>query len=317
MDFKNLKRNSSVSFDKLVKNMEDMSSTKKKGDERFWWPTVDKEGNGSAIIRFIPTKNEEIPFIRMFDHGFKGPSGSWYIEKSLTTIGQEDPMSQFNSFLWNSTSDDESPLRKQVRNQKRQLKFISNIYVIKDPGNPENEGKVFLYAYGKKIWDKLNAVMHPEFEDEKGFNPFDLWEGANFRVRIAKVAGFRNYDRSEFDRPAPLKSDDQMLEGIYDSTHSLLELLDEKHFKTYPQLDKELRRVLGNQYISWAAGQTSGNLPPTSASPAAASEPKQTSAVETKPTESEEMPWDAGTTVTKDGQEPDVMSYYESLASGG
>lgn len=309
MNFQQLKKNSSSSFDKLMRNMEDMTS-KKSGDARFWNPTVDKDGNGSAIIRFIITQNEDIPFIRMFDHGFKSASGAWYIEKSLTTIGQEDPLAQFNSYLWNSTSDEESPLRKQVRNQKRQLRFVSNIYVIKDPGNPANEGKVFLYSYGKKVWNKLNAAMHPEFEDEQPFNPFDLWTGANFRLRISKVAGFRNYDRSEFDRPAPLKENDAALEEIYKQTYSLQELLEPKNFKSYAELDKQLRRVLGAQYIQWASAGEENNKAPTSApSPPPASSSVERISQAQSDVMAEDLPFNQ--------EESDPMAYYENLAKGG
>lgn len=211
-------------------------------DDRFWQPTVDKEGNGSAIIRFLPAPDgETVPFIRTWDHGFQGPGG-WYIEKSLTTIGQDDPVSEYNSELWNSGNEED---KETARKQKRRLSFISNIYVVKDPGNPENEGKIFLYKYGKKIFDKLNDLMNPSFEDEVAVNPFDLWEGANFRLRIRKFEGYRNYDKSEFDKPSPLSGDDSELEAIWKSEHKLQTFLDPKEFKSYSELKARLEKVLG------------------------------------------------------------------------
>ena len=211
------------------------------GDDRFWKPEVDKSGNGHAIIRFLPApNNEDVPFVRVFDHGFQGPGG-WFIEKSLTTLGQDDPVSEYNTTLWNSGVESN---KDQARKQKRRLSFISNIYVLKDPTNPQNEGKVFLYKYGKKIFDKLNDQMNPEFEDEKAVNPFDLWEGTNFRLKMRNVEGFRNYDKSEFDSPAPLLDDDAKLEEVWKGQYSLQEQIDPSQFKSYDELKSRLYRVL-------------------------------------------------------------------------
>lgn len=247
VDFKSMKKNSG-NFDKLTKALaeQNQGKSKKEGEERFWSPTVDKAGNGFAVIRFLPAPGEEdLPFVRMWDHGFKGPGG-WYIENSLTTIGKEDPVSEFNSELWNQSEDDNSPQRKQAREQKRRLSYTSNIYVVKDPGNSDNEGKVFLYKYGKKIFDKLNDVMNPlEAEGEDAMNPFDLWTGANFKIKIRKVDGYRNYDKSEFDDVGPLLDDDKELESIWKSEYSLTELVEPKHFKSYDELEKRLKHVLG------------------------------------------------------------------------
>ena len=249
VDFKSMKKNSS-NFDKLTKALADQNQgkSKKEGEERFWNPTVDKAGNGFAIIRFLPAPgDEDLPFVRMWDHGFKGPGG-WYIENSLTTIGKEDPVSEFNSELWNSVENDDAPQRKQARDQKRRLSYTSNIYVVKDSANPENEGKVFLYKYGKKIFEKLNDVMNPlEAEGEEAMNPFDLWKGANFKIKIRKVDGYRNYDKSEFEDPSALLDDDKELENIWKSEHSLIELVDPKHFKSYDELKKRLAHVLGQK----------------------------------------------------------------------
>lgn len=211
------------------------------GDDRFWKPEVDKSGNGHAIIRFLPApNNEDVPFVRVFDHGFQGPGG-WFIEKSLTTLGQNDPVSEYNTTLWNSGVESS---KDQARKQKRRLSFVSNIYVVKDPTNPHNEGKVFLYKFGKKIFDKLNDQMNPEFEDEKAVNPFDLWEGTSFRLKMRNVEGFRNYDKSEFDSPAPLLDDDAKLEEVWKGQYSLQEQIDPSQFKSYDELKSRLYRVL-------------------------------------------------------------------------
>jgi hypothetical protein len=211
------------------------------GDDRFWKPEVDKSGNGHAIIRFLPApNNEDVPFVRVFDHGFQGPGG-WFIEKSLTTLGQNDPVSEYNTTLWNSGVESS---KDHARKQKRRLSFVSNIYVVKDPTNPHNEGKVFLYKFGKKIFDKLNDQMNPEFEDEKAVNPFDLWEGTSFRLKMRNVEGFRNYDKSEFDSPAPLLDDDAKLEEVWKGQYSLQEQIDTSQFKSYDELKSRLYRVL-------------------------------------------------------------------------
>jgi hypothetical protein len=249
MSFANLKKNRSNSLQKLSEQLDKMS-TKSYADplkEKYWSPTRDSAGNGFAIIRFLPApEGEDMPFVRIWDHGFQGPTGLWYIENSLSTLQQDDPVAKLNSKLWNSNNDDESPERKQARKQKRRLKYHSNILVIKDTAKPENEGKVFLYAYGKKIFDKLNDLMNPNFEDETPVNPFDFWEGADFRLKIRKFEGYPNYDKSEFDSPSPLfDGDDEKLEAVYNQLHSLKELHDPKYFKTYAELEAKLHRVLG------------------------------------------------------------------------
>ncbi len=240
-----LKRNRTEGFDKLTQSLNKLNQ-KSQGqngpDERFWKPEVDKAGNGYAVIRFLPeSEGEDVPFQRMWDHGFQGPGG-WYIENSLTTLGQKDPVSEYNSMLWNSGIDSN---KDKARKQKRRLGFISNIYIVKDPSNPENEGKVFLYKYGKKIFDKLNEAMNPQFEDEKPVNPFDLWEGADFKLKIRNVEGYRNYDKSELDTPAPLFDEDSELESVWKSQYSLVEFVDPSNFKTYEELQAKLNRVLG------------------------------------------------------------------------
>lgn len=256
MSFNNLKKNRSKSLEKLSSQLEKMSG---KGfadpiKETYWTPTRDSAGNGFAIIRFLPEPDgEDMPFVRIWDHGFQGPGG-WYIEKSLTTLGQDDPMSKYNSQLWNTGIEEN---REQVRKQKRRLKYHANILVIKDSGNPENDGKVFRYAFGKKIFDKLNDLMNPQFDDETPTNPFDFWEGANFKLKIRKVDGYANYDKSEFEESSALfDGDEEKLKEVYDQIYSLQELLDEKNFKTYAELETKMYRALG---ISGDGSDTSKN----------------------------------------------------------
>ena len=243
-------RKSRGGFDSLVKEVERISNpvSDTKGDDRFWQPTVDsKTGNGYAVIRFLPPpKGEEIPWVRIWGHGFQGPTGKWYIENSLTTIGKTDPVSEFNTILWNSGSEADKEL---ARKQKRKLNYISNILVVEDKANPSNEGKVFLFKYGKKIFDKIKDVSqpNPEFADETPVNPFDFWEGANFKLKIRNVEGYRNYDKSEFDSPSPIARDDSKIEDIWSRQYSLTELLDHKYFKSYEFLKQKFESVISNQ----------------------------------------------------------------------
>ena len=245
--FASLKKSRNSSLDKLLQEtakLNDSGQQQSNGpDERIWKPTVDKAGNGYAVIRFLPEPSgEELPWVRVFDHGFQGPGG-WYIENSLTTLNQKDPVSEYNSELWNNGTD---AGKEQARKQKRRLKYFSNILVVKDPSNPQNEGKVFLYQYGKKIWDKINDLMQPEFEDETPVNPFDFWEGADFKLKIRNVEGYRNYDKSEFDSPSELlDGDDEQLETVYNSLNSLSELVAPDKFKSYDELKQKLDKVLG------------------------------------------------------------------------
>ena len=252
MSFASLKKASASSknFDKLKDKLDKLDSGKGNySDDRFWQPTVDTAGNGYAIIRFLPQpEGEEFPFIRLWKHAFKGPTGQWYIENSRSTldINEPDPVMEYNNKLWNSVDSDDTPERNQAREQKRKLSYISNIYVVKDPDHPENEGKVFLYSYGKKIFDKIKDIAYPEFDDETPIDPFDLWEGANFKLKIRKVDGYRNYDKSEFDSPSALKDDDDELEKIYNSMYSLTDLIAPDKFKSYDELKTKLERVLGH-----------------------------------------------------------------------
>ncbi len=246
MSFENLKKQSSIGSltAKLVKEVEKMSSTNSGVDERFWRAEMDKTGVGSAVIRFLPApEGEELPWAKMYSHAFQGPNG-WYIENSLTTIGQKDPLGEYNRELWNTGSETNKEI---VRKQKRKLNYYSNIYVVKDPVNPANEGKVFLFKYGKKIFDKIMEAMQPEFEDETPINPFDFWQGANFKLKIVKKDGYWNYDKSEFDRVAPLLDDDDAMEAIWKKQYSLTAITAPDQFKSYEELERRMNMVLGNK----------------------------------------------------------------------
>jgi hypothetical protein len=248
--FANLKR-SRNDLDKLTKAIEDSTSpTSKeagsKDDTRLWQPTVDKAGNGMAVIRFLPAPavdgDDALPWVRRFDHGFQGPGG-WYIENSLTTLGQKDPVSEYNTTLWNSGIEANKDI---ARKQKRRLHYIANILVVSDPSNPSNEGQIKLFKFGKKIFDKITEAMNPEFADETPINPFDMWEGANFKLKIRNVEGYRNYDKSEFaDKSALLEGDDEKLEELWKKEFSLKEFTDPSNFKSYEVLKAKLDKVLG------------------------------------------------------------------------
>lgn len=245
MSFANLKSRS-ADISKLVQAAEKAGGgegQKSYGDDRFWKPEVDKSGNGYAVIRFLPAaEGEDLPWNKYWDHGFKGPTGQWYIENSLTSIGQPDPVSEMNSELWNSGIEANKDI---VRARKRRLHYVSNIMVIEDPANPANNGKVFLFKFGKKIFDKIMDVMQPQFADEEPVNPFDFWEGANFKLKIRNVEGYRNYDKSEFASASALSDDDEKLEGIYNTLYSLKDFTDPKNYKSYDELKAKLMRVLG------------------------------------------------------------------------
>jgi len=247
--FANLKRNRS-SLDKLTKAIETTTNptqdSNSNEDTRFWKPEVDKAGNGMAVIRFLPAPavdgDDALPWVRVFSHGFQGPGG-WYIENSLTTLNQKDPVSEYNSTLWNSGIEANKEI---ARKQKRRLHYISNILVVSDPSHPENEGQVRLFKFGKKIFDKITEAMNPEFADEVPVNPFDLWDGANFKLKIRNVEGYRNYDKSEFaDKEPVMGGDDDKLENLWKQEYSLKEFLEEKNFKSYDVLKARLDKVLG------------------------------------------------------------------------
>ena len=265
-------------------------------DERIWKPVMDKSGNGFAVIRFLPAvKGEDLPWAKVWNHAFQGPTGQWYIENSLTTLGQNDPVSEMNSAYWNSGVESDKEI---ARRQKRKLQYFANILVIKDGANPQNEGKVFLYRFGKKIFDKCMEAMQPAFEDETPVNPFDFWEGADFKLKIRKVDGYWNYDKSEFDSPSPLFDDDEKLEEVWKKQYSLAEFTAPSNFKSYDELKTRLDTVL--------AGTTkTGNVVTLMED-----EPVETVTVDSK----EES---APTVEVTSDEEDDTLSYFEKLADKG
>ena len=299
--FDALKQTRKSSFEKLNSELTKLNqgNTQQNSNEdnRFWKPDVDKAGNGYAVLRFLPApQGEDVPFVRIWDHGFQGPGG-WYIERSLTTLNKPDPVSEYNGKLWNSGIESNKEL---VRKQKRRLSYYSNIYVVKDPNRPENEGKVFLFKYGKKIFDKLNEAMNPEFDDESALNPFDLWEGANFKLKIRQVEGYRNYDKSEFDKPEPISQDDAELEKIWKGEHSLQELLDLKHFKSYEELKTRLEKALGV-----AQDKSNPMDEPEESFPV----PQRTAPAKEAPTATAaKAPW-------SDDEDEDELSFFKKLAN--
>ncbi len=283
----------SNSLDKLLGAVEKENAPQDKKsyvDERLWKPQMDKTGNGYAVIRFLPAvKGEDLPWAKVWNHAFQGPTGQWYIENSLTTLGQKDPVSEMNSAYWNSGVESDKEI---ARKQKRKLQYFSNIFVVSDPKNPENEGKVFLYRYGKKIFDKCMEAMQPAFEDESPVNPFDFWEGANFKLKIRKVDGYWNYDKSEFEAPSPLFADDEQLEEVWKKQYALTEFTAPTNFKSYDELKKRLDTVLAGTTTAGTAVDVMEDEPVSSVS------------VDTK-----EVP---APKVSDDDQ--DTMSYFEKLA---
>lgn len=308
MSFADLKKNRAAGISKLVAQAQKAAGgegeKKSYNDDRLWQPQVDKAGNGYAVIRFLPAgKGEELPWVRYWDHGFKGPTGRWYIENSLTTLGQKDPVSDLNTKLWNSGREEDKEL---VRARKRRLHYVANILVISDPANPANEGKVMLFKFGKKIFDKILDVMQPAFQDEKPVNPFDFWEGADFKLKIRNVEGYRNYDKSEFASPAALFGGDEgKLESVYGSLHSLKEFTDPKNFKTYAELERKLFEVLGESgQVLTTAEQTELDEKKEAPAPRAAAAPvPRTNSILRNEEKSDEG-----------GEDEDTLSYFAKLA---
>jgi hypothetical protein len=262
-------------------------------DERLWKPVMDKSGNGYAVIRFLPApEGEDMPWAKVWNHAFQGPTGQWYIENSLTTVGQNDPVSEYNSKLWNSGVESDKEI---ARKQKRKLQYYSNIYVVEDPANPQNEGKVFLYRYGKKIFDKIMEAMQPAFQDESPVNPFDFWEGANFKLKLRKVDGYWNYDKSEFADPSALFDNDEEIEALWKTEYSLADFTAASNFKSYDELKTRLDAVLAGTVTVGKAEDIMEDAP--------VAEPK----VDTPPAPQPTVLGDAG--------EDDAMSYFEKLAN--
>jgi len=293
MSLDNLK--SSNSLNKLLdaaKGETDTQEKKSYVDERLWKPELDKSGNGYAVIRFLPScEGEDLPWSKVWSHAFQGPTGQWYIENSLTTLSHKDPVSEHNTKLWNTGLESDKEI---ARKQKRKLQYFSNIYVISDTKHPENEGKVFLFRFGKKIFDKITAAMSPEFEDEKAINPFDLWEGANFKLKIRKLDGFWNYDKSEFEDPSKLFEDDAQADKVWKSQYSLKEFSAPTNFKSYDELKTRLDAVLSGTV-------TVGNV-----ADKIDNEPVATLKVDTKPETTK-----VSTPVV---EEDDTLAYFEKLA---
>jgi len=298
MSFANLKTNRGSSMDALVKAAEAVSSPEKGskgyGDDRFWAPTRDKAGNGYAVIRFLPAKEgEDLPWVRYWDHGFKGPTGLWYIENSLTSVGAQDPVSEDNSILWNTGRDEDKAL---ARERKRRLHHVSNILVVSDPAHPENDGKVMLYKFGKKIFDKIMDSMQPEFADEQPVNPYDFWEGADFKIKIRKVEGWVNYDKSEFASQGPLHNgEEDRLEEVYNKLYSLKDFVDPKNYKSYDELKAKFNRVTGAD-AGASIEMPTASMPVVEASPFAASQEAAPAAE------------------AKESSDDDTLSYFAKLA---
>jgi hypothetical protein len=302
MSFEKLKQNRESAISKLVSAADSSSEKKTYGDDRVWKPTVDKAGNGYAVLRFLPAGGgEDLPWVRYWDHGFKGSTGRWYIEKSLTSIGQPDPVSELNSQLWNTGRDEDKEL---ARLRKRRLHHVSNVLVVSDSGNPENEGKVFLYEYGKKIMDKIMDVMQPQFEDETPINPFDFWSGANFKLKIRNVEGYRNYDKSEFDSSSSLfDGDEAQLEEVYNKLHKLSEFTDPENYKSYSDLKRKLFEVIGEAEV--ATGLST-------------EQQVELNTVKEAPvmnTTESEAPVEKSDDTTSEGNSDDTLSYFAKLAS--
>jgi len=290
MSFADFKKRSQSSMGELTKKIEQLNKKDSYKDDRFWRPELDKSSNGYAVIRFLPASDgEDLPWAKYYSHGFKG-KGGWYIEKSRTTIGEKDPVSEMNTELWNSGVEKDKDI---ARERKRRLHYTSNILVVSDPANPQNEGKVFLYKFGKKIFDKIQEAMQPEFADEDPINPFDFWTGANFKLKVRKVAGFINYDKSEFDAPsAVFDGDDAKLEELWKTQYALGEFTDPSTFKTYDELKKRLGEVIGSDI-------------------------RQTEIAETSTAENADFTNDdSPSTQVEDSQEDtDALSYFEKLAN--
>jgi hypothetical protein len=307
MDIKSLRASRNTDFSKMTEAFESSSNSgsnkKSYEDTRFWKPERDKAGNASATIRFLArTEGDELPWVKVFSHGFKGPTGMWYIENSLTTIGKADPVSELNMRLWNSTEDDNSPERKQARAQKRKLNYVSNILVVNDPKHPENNGKVFLFKYGKKIHDKIMDKARPTFEDEDPVNVFDYWEGANFKLRMKTVDGYPNYDSSEFEPVSAVADSDEEILEVANQQYKLSEFVDPSNFKSYDELKTKLERVLsGSTVTNTAAEMAMEDEPAVKAPKAAPSKPAP------KPA--------AKKAAVEEDDDEDMMSYFQSIAN--
>ena len=300
MDINTLRKMRNSDFGKISSEFEKIanpqSESKSYQDDRFWKLEADKAGNGTATIRFLPTaEGDELPWVKIFSHGFQGPTGKWYIENSLTTIGENDPVGELNSRLWNTGNEAD---KETARKQKRKLSYVANVLIVSDPKHPENEGKVKLFKFGKKIFDKIMDKARPTFEDETPVNVFDLWAGADFKLRMRKVDGYPNYDQSAFQEPSAITEDEDEMLTIVNSQHKLSEFLDRKNFKTYEELSRKLASVLDG----------SGSTTPSAASLSSEDDDEPVRQVKATSTKSKV------TVASSDDNDDEAMSFFKKIA---
>lgn len=300
MSFQDYLKNRQDAFATMTDSLKKEVNTESRSgdDDRIWKPKMGKDNTGYAVVRFLPGKDiNKTPWVRVYSHGFQGPTGKWYIEKSRTTLGEQDPVSEYNSKLWNSGIESN---KEVARKQKRRTSYYANVLVVKDPANPMNEGKVMIYQFGQKIFDKIMASMQPEFADEEAVNPFDLIEGANFRIKIKIVSGYWNYDSSEFERASALSEDESKLESVFNAQHDVHEFIEPSSFKSYEELNTKLMGVLGN--VEEANTMSSPVSVPTAET---TDTQEEFSAVFDKPT----------STSSSSTDDDDLEDYFKSLAA--
>ena len=302
MSFSDYLANRQQAFDNITSSIqkETTQGSKSQGDDRIWTAKRGKDGTGYAVVRFLPGKDlNKTPWVRMYSHGFQGPTGKWYIENSLTTIGQQDPVSEFNSKLWNNGTE---AGKDQARKQKRRTNYYANVLVLKDPENPQNEGQVKIFRFGQKIFDMIMGAMQPEFADEEALNPFDLIDGSNFRIKIKTVAGYANYDSSSFEAKSPLSEDDSKLEAIFNAQHDVQAMVDPSEFKSFDELQSKLNSVLG--------------LDGSVSEPAPVAEPAPIPTAETTQSSEEfSAVFEAPAETQSSSDDDDLESYFKSLAN--
>lgn len=302
MSFQDYLKNRQEAFSTMTETLKKEVNTENRSgdDDRIWKPKMGSDNTGYAVVRFLPGSDvNKTPWVRVYSHGFQGPTGKWYIEKSLTTVGQQDPVSEYNSKLWNTGIESNKEI---ARKQKRRTSYYANVLVVKDPANPSNEGKVMIYQFGQKIFDKVMGAMQPEFADEEAVNPFDLIEGANFRIKIKIVSGYWNYDSSEFERPSALSEEESKLEAVFNAQHDVHEMVDPTTFKSYEELNTKLMGVIG-QTSGDSYQETSSNVSVPTAETTNTKE--EFGAVFEKPTE----------TTSSSTDEDDLEDYFKSLAA--
>lgn len=303
MSFEDYMSNRKSAFDKLTENLKKETTNQSSSgkDERIWKPQMGKDGTGYAVVRFLPGADpNKTPWVRMYDHGFQGPSGKWYIENSLTTIGKQDPVSEHNSKLWNSGLESNKEI---ARKQKRRTSYYANVLVLKDPADPASEGQVKIYRFGQKIFDKIMGAMQPEFADDEALNPFDLMEGANFRIKLKTVAGYWNYDSSEFEKSAPLSEDMDKMKSVFDAQHDIHDLVSEDKFKSYEELEAKLLAVIGDSPVQTDTPAPAAPVPTAETSTTQPSEFGEVFKTESAPA------------ATSSNDDDDLESYFKNLAN--